>query len=326
MERPSAWAVPVEPLLRALGTGPPASPPPRRPPARPPRAQRAARAARAGAAAPGGGQLTHFMALLLWGAGALAFVSGTPELGWAIWAVVLLNGAFSFWQERRAGRALSALAPAAAARGAGLARRRAWRCSRPASWCRATWWSWRSATGSRPTPGSSRPTGSASTSRSSPASRSRWTGPRPGPSRSARRAADAGSVVPAGATRGGRARPGRWSTPPARATALGEVARLTAERGARALHPLGAGGPPGPDRHRAGGRDGAPGLRPRRLAGRARPPRGAPLRHRHRGGQRAGGAPAHRDAGPGARRAAHGAAAGAGAAAGRRSRRSRRSR
>jgi Ca2+-transporting ATPase len=54
-------------------------------------------------------QLTHFMALLLWVAGALAFVSGTPQLGWAIWAVVLVNGAFSFWQETRAERALSAL-------------------------------------------------------------------------------------------------------------------------------------------------------------------------------------------------------------------------
>jgi magnesium-transporting ATPase (P-type) len=54
-------------------------------------------------------QLTHFMALLLWVAGALAFVSGTPQLGWAIWAVVLVNGAFSFWQETRAERALAAL-------------------------------------------------------------------------------------------------------------------------------------------------------------------------------------------------------------------------
>ena len=34
-------------------------------------------------------QLTHFMALLLWVAGTLAFISGTPELGWAIWAVTL---------------------------------------------------------------------------------------------------------------------------------------------------------------------------------------------------------------------------------------------
>jgi Ca2+-transporting ATPase len=55
------------------------------------------------------GQFTHFMALLLWAAGGLAFASGTPELGWAIWGVVLVNGAFSSWQERRAGRALASL-------------------------------------------------------------------------------------------------------------------------------------------------------------------------------------------------------------------------
>ena len=54
-------------------------------------------------------QLTHFMALLLWSAGGLAFVSRMPELGWAIWAVVLVNGVFSLWQERRAERALAAL-------------------------------------------------------------------------------------------------------------------------------------------------------------------------------------------------------------------------
>jgi Ca2+-transporting ATPase len=54
-------------------------------------------------------QVTHLMALLLWGAGALAFVSGMPELGWAIFAVVILNGAFGFWQEHRAERALQAL-------------------------------------------------------------------------------------------------------------------------------------------------------------------------------------------------------------------------
>ncbi|MCL1466861.1 cation-translocating P-type ATPase [Argonema galeatum] len=53
--------------------------------------------------------LTHFMALLLWVAGILAFVSGTPELGWAIWAVIWINAAFSFWQEYQAEQALSAL-------------------------------------------------------------------------------------------------------------------------------------------------------------------------------------------------------------------------
>ncbi|MBD2503262.1 cation-translocating P-type ATPase [Anabaena azotica] len=54
-------------------------------------------------------QLTHFMALLLWIAGILAFISGTPQLGWAIWAVIWINAVFSFWQESQAEQALSAL-------------------------------------------------------------------------------------------------------------------------------------------------------------------------------------------------------------------------
>jgi Ca2+-transporting ATPase len=54
-------------------------------------------------------QFVHFMALLLWAAGGLAFASGMPELGWAIWAVVVVNGVFSFSQEVRAERALSSL-------------------------------------------------------------------------------------------------------------------------------------------------------------------------------------------------------------------------
>ncbi|MEY3464392.1 MAG: hypothetical protein RLZZ468_2170 [Cyanobacteriota bacterium] len=54
-------------------------------------------------------QLLHVMALLLWVAGGLAFVAGTPQLGWAIWAVVLINGLFSFWQEYQAERTLAAL-------------------------------------------------------------------------------------------------------------------------------------------------------------------------------------------------------------------------
>jgi magnesium-transporting ATPase (P-type) len=53
--------------------------------------------------------LTHFMALLLWVAGILAFISGTPQLGWAIWAVIWINASFSFWQEFQAEQALAAL-------------------------------------------------------------------------------------------------------------------------------------------------------------------------------------------------------------------------
>ena len=55
-------------------------------------------------------QLVHFMALLLWVAGAMAFAIDMPELGVATWAVVLINAVFSFWQEYRAERALSKLA------------------------------------------------------------------------------------------------------------------------------------------------------------------------------------------------------------------------
>ena len=56
-----------------------------------------------------GDQLRHFMALMLWAAGTMAFVSGTPELGWAIWSVILINAIFSFWQEFQAERTLAAL-------------------------------------------------------------------------------------------------------------------------------------------------------------------------------------------------------------------------
>jgi magnesium-transporting ATPase (P-type) len=52
---------------------------------------------------------THLMALLLWAGGALAFVGGMPQLGWAVWAVVVINAAFSFWQEYKAEKATEAL-------------------------------------------------------------------------------------------------------------------------------------------------------------------------------------------------------------------------
>lgn len=56
------------------------------------------------------GQLIHFFALMLWVASVLAFIGGLPELAWAIIAVVVVNGVFSFVQEYRAERATRALA------------------------------------------------------------------------------------------------------------------------------------------------------------------------------------------------------------------------
>jgi len=52
---------------------------------------------------------THLMALLLWVGGAMAFIGKMPELGWAVWAVIVINAVFSFWQEFRAERAAEAL-------------------------------------------------------------------------------------------------------------------------------------------------------------------------------------------------------------------------
>ena len=52
---------------------------------------------------------THLMAILLWVGGAVAFFADMPQLGFAIWAVNIINGVFSFWQEYRAGKATDAL-------------------------------------------------------------------------------------------------------------------------------------------------------------------------------------------------------------------------
>jgi P-type Ca2+ transporter type 2C len=52
----------------------------------------------------------HLFALLLWAGAALAFVAGMPQLAWAIIAVILINGFFSYWQEYQAERAAEALA------------------------------------------------------------------------------------------------------------------------------------------------------------------------------------------------------------------------
>ncbi|WP_084484545.1 cation-translocating P-type ATPase [Nocardia anaemiae] len=54
-------------------------------------------------------ELVHFFALLFWIAGALAFVAGMPQLGIAVFVVVLLNGAFAFAQEQRAEHAAERL-------------------------------------------------------------------------------------------------------------------------------------------------------------------------------------------------------------------------
>ncbi len=51
----------------------------------------------------------HILALLLWAAGILAFIAGTPQLGFAIIAVIIINAIFSFWQEYEAEKATEAL-------------------------------------------------------------------------------------------------------------------------------------------------------------------------------------------------------------------------
>ena len=52
---------------------------------------------------------THLMAILLWAGGLIGFAAGLPQLGIAIWTVVVINGIFSFWQEYKAERATEAL-------------------------------------------------------------------------------------------------------------------------------------------------------------------------------------------------------------------------
>ncbi len=54
-------------------------------------------------------QLSHPMAILLLVAGLAAVIGGRWILGVVIWVVVLVNAAFSFWQESRATRAISSL-------------------------------------------------------------------------------------------------------------------------------------------------------------------------------------------------------------------------
>jgi len=52
---------------------------------------------------------TNILALLLWAASILAFISGTPQLGFAIIGVIIINAIFSFWQEYEAEKATEAL-------------------------------------------------------------------------------------------------------------------------------------------------------------------------------------------------------------------------
>ena len=54
-------------------------------------------------------QFWSFFAILLWIGGALAIFAGMPQLGLAIFVVIVINGVFSFLQEYRAERALEAL-------------------------------------------------------------------------------------------------------------------------------------------------------------------------------------------------------------------------
>ncbi|MBG6225420.1 calcium-translocating P-type ATPase [Arthrobacter sp. CAN_A2] len=54
-------------------------------------------------------QFTHFFAVMLWVAAALAFIAGMPQLGVAVTIVVIINGVFSYVQEARAERAASQL-------------------------------------------------------------------------------------------------------------------------------------------------------------------------------------------------------------------------
>ncbi|CAG0934140.1 partial Calcium-transporting ATPase, partial [Planctomycetaceae bacterium] len=51
----------------------------------------------------------NLFAALLWAGGAMSFIAGMPELGWAIFLVIIINGLFSFIQEYKAERAVEAL-------------------------------------------------------------------------------------------------------------------------------------------------------------------------------------------------------------------------
>lgn len=48
---------------------------------------------------------TSLMAILLWVSGIIAMFAGMMELGIAIWAVNVINGCFSYWQQHAAQKA-----------------------------------------------------------------------------------------------------------------------------------------------------------------------------------------------------------------------------
>ncbi len=56
-----------------------------------------------------GANFVHLFALLLWAGAILAVLAGMPQLAWAIVAVILVNGLFSYWQEYEAEQAAEAL-------------------------------------------------------------------------------------------------------------------------------------------------------------------------------------------------------------------------
>ncbi|MBI5902193.1 MAG: HAD-IC family P-type ATPase [Deltaproteobacteria bacterium] len=51
----------------------------------------------------------NLFAVLLWAGGFMAFAADMAELGWAIFSVIIINAAFSFWQEYKAERAVEAI-------------------------------------------------------------------------------------------------------------------------------------------------------------------------------------------------------------------------
>ncbi|MEZ5266466.1 MAG: cation-transporting P-type ATPase [Acidimicrobiales bacterium] len=56
-----------------------------------------------------GAEFAHFFALMLWAAGLLAFIGRMPQLGIAIFVVIVVNGVFAFAQQQRAEHAAEAL-------------------------------------------------------------------------------------------------------------------------------------------------------------------------------------------------------------------------